>query len=500
MTRTFHRTIRATALILIVLAAAQAKSQTAKPQPIRLHSANPHYFLFRGKAVVLITSGEHYGAVLNADFDYHKYLAALEAGGLNYTRLFAGSYVEVPAKSFGILHNDLAPEPGRFLAPWARSDTPGYAGGGNKFDLDRWDSTFFARFRDFLSEAAKRGIVVEVTLFSSSYGEAQWQRSALNPANNVNGTASIAWKKLHTLENGNILGYQEKYARKLVREANAFDNVIFEIQNEPWSDRPVLAGVINPYLRPPARDNFPNSVDLPDELSLAWQARVADWTMQTESALPNRHLIAQNYSNFRSTVRKLPPGVGVVNFHYAYPEAVSLNYGLGKAISYDETGFLGRDDDAYRRQAWNFMLSGGSIFDGLDYSFTTGHEDGSYSEPNGPGGGSPALRAQLRVLSNFLKSFSLVNLRPDSRAVKFAPGVAARVLSNPGKQYAIYLDGNGPTELTMTLPPGNYSAEWVSVSSGSIEQREAFRHKGGEKILSSPAFQSGIALRLKKVP
>ncbi len=368
------KTICAASLVALLLPTAQAKAQgntpqAAKPQPIRLHPANPHYFLFRGKAVTLITSGEHYGAVLNQDFDYHRYLATLESDGLNYTRLFVGSYVEVPAKSFGILHNDLAPEPGRFLAPWERSDTPGYVGGGNKFDLEKWDSAFFTRYRDFLSEAAKRGIVVEVTLFSAHYAEAQWQMSALNSVNNVNSTDAIDWKKVNTLENGNILALQEKYARKLVREANSFDNVIFEIQNEPWSDRPVLTDVINPYLRPPARDTYPNSVDLPDELSMAWQARVARWITTEESVLPNHHLIAQNYSNFRLPVRKLLPNVGVVNFHYAYPEAVLLNYGLSKAISYDETGFLGRNDDAYRRQAWNFMLSGGSVFDSLDYSF-----------------------------------------------------------------------------------------------------------------------------------
>lgn len=331
--KTIYRTIYVVALFAVFLPVVPATQQpsvarSAKSQSIRLHPANPHYFLFRGKAVVLITSGEHYGAVLNRDFDHHRYLSTLEADELNYTRLFTGSYVEVPAKSFGILHNDLAPEPGRFLAPWARSDTPGYAGGENKFDLDRWDPEFFTRFRDFLSKAAERGIVVEVTLFSSHYDEAQWQMSALNPANNINDIKAIDWKKLHTLENGNILAYQEKYARKLVREANSFDNVIFEIQNEPWSDRPVLAGVINPYLRPPARDNFPNSIDLPDELSMAWQARVAEWITQEESALPNHHLIAQNYSNFCLPVRKILPGVGVVNFHYAYPDAVLLNYGL----------------------------------------------------------------------------------------------------------------------------------------------------------------------------
>jgi hypothetical protein len=239
-------------------------------------------------------------------------------------------------------------------------------------------------------------------------------------------------------------------------------------------------------------------VDLPDELAMAWQALAVEWISQEESSLPNRHLIAQNYSNFRLPVRKLLPHVDVVNFHYAYPEAVSLNYGLGKAISYDETGFLGRDDDPYRRQAWNFLLSGGSTFGALDYSFTTGHEDGSFAEPNGPGGGSPALRHELHILSQFLQSFSLIDLRPDTRTVNHAAGVTARVLSNPGKQYAVYLDGNGPTELTLELPRGQYSCEWVNVKTGTIEQLEGFTHEGGKKILTSPAFQNGIALRLKR--
>jgi hypothetical protein len=197
-------------------------------------------------------------------------------------------------------------------------------------------------------------------------------------------------------------------------------------------------------------------------------------------------------------VRTLLPNVDVVNFHYAYPDSVTLNYGLGKAISYDETGFLGRDDDAYRRQAWNFMLSGGSTFGALDYSFTIGHENGSFSEPNGPGGGSPTLRHQLRILSEFLQSLSLIDLHPDTHTVQHSAGTKSRVLSNPGKQYAIYLDGNGPTELLLDIPPGTYSSEWLNVTTGKIEQLEGFTHKGGKKLLTSPTFQNGIALRLKR--
>jgi hypothetical protein len=51
-------------------------------KPLQVHPENPHYFLFCDKPVVLITSGEHYGAVLNADFDYTKYLDTLANDGL----------------------------------------------------------------------------------------------------------------------------------------------------------------------------------------------------------------------------------------------------------------------------------------------------------------------------------------------------------------------------------------------------------------------------------
>ena len=156
---------------VLIVATSTALLVAQDAEPIRLDPVNPHYFLFQGKTIALVSSGEHYGAVLNADFDYRRYLATLEAEGLNYTRLFGGSYIEVPGKSFGIQRNDLAPQPGRFIAPWMRSDTPGYAGGGNKFDLDKWNPEYFDRLRDFLTEASRRGIVVEITLFSSQYGE-----------------------------------------------------------------------------------------------------------------------------------------------------------------------------------------------------------------------------------------------------------------------------------------------------------------------------------------
>jgi hypothetical protein len=464
-------------------------------QPIRLHPQNPHYFVFRGRPTVLITSGEHYGMVLNSALHYTNYLDTLATNGLNYTRIFSGTYVE-KAGAFGIERNNLAPGPGAFLAPWARSATPGYAGGGAKFDLTRLEPRYFERLQSFLKAANERNIVVELTLFSSLYNEEQWSVNAFHPVNNVNGIGIKDWKKLHTLTNGPILAFQERLVRELVRRLNTNENLIWEIQNEPWSDNHSMGEIINPYLTNSA---FPNAVEITTQESIRWQARVGAWIAEEESRLPYRHLIAQNIANFRWAVRAsdLAPAASILHFHYAYPEAALWNLNLGKAIGYDETGFAGSSDATYRREAWNFMLSGGGLFNNLDYSFTLGQENGTDLQANGPGGGSPLLREHLGILRRFLESFNLALLRPDPLVVRHCGGAVARAMSVPGKEYAIYMQGTMPCELRLALPAGRYQLEWISTLTGAPIQVLPLVCRTPETQLQSPKTEGEVVLRLR---
>ncbi|MCC7153928.1 MAG: hypothetical protein IT161_05080 [Bryobacterales bacterium] len=459
-------------------------------QPLQLHPENPRYFLFHGKPAALISSGEHYGAVLNAAFDYRRYLDTLAADGLNYTRIFTGSYVEVPG-SFGIERNTLAPAGGSFVAPWPRS--------GGKFNLDAWNPAYFERLKDFIGEAGKRGIAVEVTLFCSTYGEPQWKASPFNPANNVNHINLADYKRLNTVENGGALRFQEKLTRKLVAELNAFDNITFELQNEPWADRPVFSGVINPYLRMPVRDAWPNAVELADAASVAWQTLVAGWIQSAESDLPKRHLIAQNICNFKHAVQSVIPGVSIVNFHYAFPEAAVWNLGLNKAIGYDETGFIGQAESAYRKQAWNFVLSGGGLFNHLDYSFSPGREDGTDVQATSPGGGSVALRKQFAVLSRTLRSLPFLSMRPDAGTAQ-CDGCVARCLSASGESYVFFVEGPSPARLRLDLPRGEYTAVWIDTQSGSQSPPARLSSQGKRVIVTSPAFDQDTALVVERRP
>ena len=203
-------------------------------QPLVLHPQNPHYFSYKGKPLMLVGSGEHYGAVVNKGFNYQIYLEALKQDALNTTRLFTGAYIEKQG-DFGIANNTLAPKSENVLLPWKRSNVPGYALGGNKFDLDQWDEHYFDRLKNFVQQASYTDVIVEVVLFSAHYGGG-WNYSALNRKNNINETDTLSGRNVNTLENGNILSHQEKYVRKIVRELIRLPTSITK-SDEPWADR-----------------------------------------------------------------------------------------------------------------------------------------------------------------------------------------------------------------------------------------------------------------------
>jgi len=455
--------------------------------PLSLHPDNPHYFLWRGRPAVLIGSGEHYGAVLNLDFDYVRYLKTLARDGLNHTRTFSGTYREVPS-SFGITDNPLAPKPLRYICPWARSDQPGYFDGGNKFDLQRWDEAYFNRLKDFMTTAQKCGVVVEFNLFCPFYNDDLWAANPMNHRNNVNGIGNCLREEVYTLKHKDLTEVQIAFVRKVVTELKDFDNLYYEVCNEPY-----FGGV-----------------------TVEWQWKIADVIAETEKSLGVRHLVSMNIANGRAKVEKLHPAVKILNFHYCVPpDTVALNYYWNVAIGENETGFRGKDDILYRTEGWDFILAGGALYSNLDYSFTPSHPEGDFLDYKSPGGGSPALRQQLAILKRFMEALPFVNMQPDTESIeRVSPDLTATCLSQYGKVYAIYLHVPLPNkpknieefkkrhitaELAIRLPAGKYRATWVDTKTGENAKAETFSTAGATYILHSPTFDNDIALRIDRL-
>jgi hypothetical protein len=458
-------------VLLLTLQSALAEA----PKPISLHPENPHYLLLRGKPTILVTSGEHYGAVLNSEFDYGPYLKELKANGFNLTRTFSGVYREVPG-SFGIVENTLGPDAKRFNCPWAKNDA-------GKFDLRAYNKAYFERLKDFVQKAGEHGIVVELVLFCAVYDDKLWDINPMNAKNNVNEVGNLGRQEVYALKDKDLTDVQVKLVRALVTALKDFDNVYYEVCNEPY-----FAGV-----------------------TPEWTDRIVEAITEAEKDFPARHLIAQNIANGAAKVEKLNKNVSILNYHYATPPTtVEQNYHLNRPLADDETGFRGKDDLPYRSEAWEFLLAGGAIFSNLDYSFSASRPDGTLKVTTSPGGGGPELRKQLHVLKEFMEGFDFVKMKSLNSVVKggsiHAPlsgdppqaKSTVRALAEPGRAYALYILGGTKAELVLDLPAGTYKAEWLDTKTGRVSGEESFEHSGGDKPLSSPKYTEDIALRIKR--
>jgi hypothetical protein len=447
--------------------------QSQSGENIRLHPQNGHYFEFRGKPVVLMGSTEQYASLMNLDFDFIRYLDEVRACGLNLTRVFTGAYRHYPG--FMVEDTPLNVSQERFIAPWARSNVPGASAGGNKFDLTQWDPAYFHRLHQFVSAAGERGIVVEITLFCPFYSviltgdkERLWNVSPMKASNHINGVGAGNGDSCYQV-NSNLLPFHKALARKFTEELQSYDNIIYEVANEPYYG-----------------------------MGPGWENQIIGELVAAEAALPKKHLIAQNIANFQQVITSPHSAVSIFNFHYAYPNAALSNMGLNRVIGNDETGAEGTGDLAYREEAWQFMMSGGGLEDHLDFSFTTTREDG-IAAPKEQGGGGPAIRRQLGMLRWFLEELPLVRCSPKTSFITggIPSGGSAFVLGSAGEAYGLYLRGGTQANLIANLPAGTYRGRWIDPRSGLATASVAdFTHAGGSRTLTSPAYGEDVALLL----
>jgi len=193
--------------------------------PIRKHPENPHYFIWKGKPLVLITTDQHYGAVINLDFDYILFLDRLKEFGMNLTRIYPGGYVEM--KDMYTEGNPLGPAPDRFILPWKKSGEVGANPdlGKYKYDLDQWDIEYFRRLKDFVYQASVRNIIVEIAFFNGMYDD-RWTMQPLYNTNNVQGVGRGDFKLFTTITDPDLTRNQIEYVKKIARELYKFDNII----------------------------------------------------------------------------------------------------------------------------------------------------------------------------------------------------------------------------------------------------------------------------------
>lgn len=481
--------------------------------PIQIHPDNPKYFLFRGKPLVLLTATEHYGSVVNRPFDFRKYLADAADKKITLTRTFVLFRELQSARN---PYSPMKPESPDYIAPYPRTG-PGKALDGEPiYDLDRWNPEFFERLDSFLKEASARGIVVELTLFSNTYGDSIWALNPLRAANNRQLVGDVEWQDYVSLRDQNLVERQLALARKIVRETYRYDNLYYEICNEPgggWEGHASL-----------------------EEID-AWQEAIGRAVREELDKVGAKHLIAAQEAftykpRFEFPYRKSYqwPLIQIVNVH-PLPNTTygGRSYQLGNFMSkelmlselkdfcvatYDEPRPTVLDEDnaatmyrditgwtIHRKRAWTALLNG-AHYDFIDFSIVVGHEAGT-AESNAK------IRTWIRHLSEFIHSFDFIRARPlpDWLQHEMEP-VVASTMAIEGEDYISYvadarevIDGSlgNPIEgeVAFALPAGRYQLRLYSPTSGLYSPARSL-DGGGRVTVQLDPFRHDLVIRITR--
>lgn len=494
--------------------------------PIRIHPQNPKLFEFRGQPRVLLTATEHYGAVMNRPFQFERYLADAAEKHMTLTRLFL-LFRELQASINP--YSTCKPETPDYIAPFVRTG-PGRALDQElKYDLDRPNPEYFDRLHRFLSLTSDYGIIVECVLLSNTYAPHIWALNPLNAHNNINGLEEIEWPDYLTRRHPRLFERQVAHVRKIVADTNSYDNIIYEICNEPGGRAPGSAA--NPSL---------------EEVN-QWLAALITVVRETEARLPNQHLIvgqeAFSYEPWEQgsdhSFHSL--GYDVVNMH-PLPNTTygGQSYDLGVFMSkqlrlralrdygqatYAESKPLNQDEDnvasqykdvdgwtIHRKRAWTVVLSGGH-YDYIDFSIINYCEIGTPESQR-------HIRSWMKVLSEFIHSLDLARAHPLVGLLQEQPPHTLEVAFGiEGEDYAIYLaderelpaarglpDGDKMDpgagrplggHITLDLPDGVYQVACFDPKTGLYSP--AIQIRGGRSIrLAAPTFVHDLMLRLTR--
>ena len=480
--------------------------------PIAIHPENPKYFIFRGKPRVLIAATEHYGSVVNRRFDFTRYLAEAADKKQNLTRTFLLFRELQSARN---PYSPVKPESTDFVTPYPRSG-PGRAMDGElKYDLDKWNGEYFERLHRFLSMASDLGIVAELTILSNTYSNEVWALNPLRDKNNLQGIGKVEWPEYTSLRDPLLVERQIAHVRKIIQETSGYDNVYYEICNEPGGA-------------------FPNHVT-PAEVD-AWQEKIATAIRDELRKLNRRHLVVgQNafsyaprfYQGFDESfsgsmldaVNIQPlPNLGFHGRTYQLGNFMSkelqlaefrdfflATYGERKPTISDEDNDASMYRDVtgwtiHRKRAWMAVMCGGH-YDYIDFSIQSGLEAGTEESRRN-------IRTWMKNLTVFIHSFDFIHAKPAPGWISTQPApLVTAALAKPGEDYIAYLaDGRELTDpaagqriagpIGFDLFEGTYRACFYSPVAG--EYSPGIRVMGGAAKLEIPPFEQDIVLRMTR--
>jgi hypothetical protein len=185
-------------------------SDDQRLSPIRPYTKNPWYWEYHGKPILLRGGSDEDNPYQWTGKTLTDQLDLLASVGGNYLRNTMSD------RDRGNVHAFKQTEDGLY-------------------DLNQWNQEYWDRLTFFLEETRKRGIMVQLTLWDQfDHGR---RNDPWHAGNNTNYTDDVIHGRndfYDTIKTNNQEGlqYQQKYIDKLLSITMAYDNVLYNIENE----------------------------------------------------------------------------------------------------------------------------------------------------------------------------------------------------------------------------------------------------------------------------
>jgi len=400
----YKRLIQPIAILGLFVTSCQHLSPD-KITPLAVHPDNSNYFTYKGEPIMLISSTEHYSALVNRKFDYNIYLNALHNRGFNMAVVMSGIFLEPSGDS---QWEDL-------LLPWQRSNEPGFRYGGNKFDISTWDENYFDRLEDFVAKANEKDIFVKYIFFTPFFYDRKWLASPLHPENNINKEfAGIQANDVYNLdEHRGLLDLQKGLIDRVTDRLKKYPNIIYEIVfdgGREWND-------------------------------YAWYRHMWDYLHEQMGEV--KKPVSFNVGVIKNPVEDLFDNASLITYRFTADETMPITHIYGKElpILMGENTFDRGWEPFVRRHAYRAVLSGHGAYTHVDFTYNSRYPDGNNAPfPRPLWGGGTDIQMSLESLVKTINSCNFIKMRPNSSLVKSTDNLfEAAVLENPGEEYLAYL-------------------------------------------------------------
>jgi len=444
--------------------------------PLNIDPDNPRYFTDGSGNAVLLT-GSHTWSNLQDNggsypppvFDYTAYLDFLEENNHNFFRLWTWEQARWTSETTDDNYWFYPMTPFQRTGPGAALD------GKAKFNLNKFDQTYFDRMRQRIIEADKRGIYVSIMLFNGwsvtegdpRYGAGKnnpWKGHPFNIHNNVNGingdtNGDDQGLESHTLSVPAITDIQKAYIRKVINTVNDLDNVLYEICNEC------------------------------DLSSKNWQYQMINYIHTYEKGKPKQHPVGMTHVGDDNALRESPADwISIWNDGSLIPPVAD-----GQKVSVLDTdhicGVCGS-----RAWAWEAFTRGHNpifmdAYDGAGYG--VGGAGFVFDDPRWVD-----TRANMGYVLTYANRINLEAMvpHPDLCSTKYC-------LANPGAEvgeYLVYIpDGVVSARVDLSNTPVEMAVEWFNPENGTTIDVPAVL--GGDTQTFTAPFDGDAVLYLYNI-